>query len=292
MLVHVETNEIRPDVNGVFSQVLGTQPDRPIDLADVADGTEPRWMSVVVDGVEFLPRQRLVSVPYAIHAFAGVPPGTILAYGGTRPPPGFLMCDGQDYRRTSHPGLFAAIGTAFGAPDGDRFNVPDLRGQFLRGSDDMGTPRGDANRDPDQASRVAMAAGGYSGTANGGLGSVQRQATHRNGLSSGRSTRFSFAAADHTHEAGSLRALVFRGGADAIISYGDHTGSYPAGKNQRNQGGWIDDSGNYQGSKTTRVEGDTAKPNRTITLELGVSLDEGDRETRPDNAGVNYIIKE
>lgn len=68
-------------------------------------------------------------------AEALVPAGTILPFGGSVAPPGYLLCNGGAYDRVGpHAGLFAAIGTSFGAPDGTRFNVPDLRGQFLRGA--------------------------------------------------------------------------------------------------------------------------------------------------------------
>jgi len=62
-----------------------------------------------------------------------VPAGTIHAYGGSTPPTGYLLCDGAVLEISEYPALFAAIGTNFGAPNGTSFNLPDLRGQFLRG---------------------------------------------------------------------------------------------------------------------------------------------------------------
>lgn len=101
-------------------------------------------------------------MPYIVDS--SKPSGTIEAYGGAAAPDGFLLCDGTSLLRASYPALFAAIGTAFGAADGTHFNVPDLRGRFLRGVD------GGAARDPDAAGRVVMATGGN--TANN-VGSVQ-----------------------------------------------------------------------------------------------------------------------
>lgn len=50
---------------------------------------------------------------------------------------GWLKCDGAAYSRSTFSFLFAVIGTVFGAGDGSTtFNVPDLRGEFLRGVDD------------------------------------------------------------------------------------------------------------------------------------------------------------
>jgi len=52
-------------------------------------------------------------------------------------PTGFLKCNGAAVSRTVYANLFAAIGTTFGVGDGSTtFNLPDLRGEFIRGWDD------------------------------------------------------------------------------------------------------------------------------------------------------------
>lgn len=65
----------------------------------------------------------------------GVPPGIILAFGGSTAPDGWLLCDGSSVLRLTWPNLFGAIGTAFGSADGTHFNVPDLRGRHVLGVD-------------------------------------------------------------------------------------------------------------------------------------------------------------
>ncbi len=46
----------------------------------------------------------------------------------------WLLCNGQEVKRTEYSALFELIGTRFGAGDGiNTFNVPDYRGKFLRG---------------------------------------------------------------------------------------------------------------------------------------------------------------
>jgi hypothetical protein len=94
-----------------------------------------------------------------------MPVGTILPYAGATPPEGWLLCDGSALNRNDpqYAELFAAIGTAWGAPDVNTFNVPDLRGMFLRGV------AGDATTDPDKATRVASKAGGNIGNAVGSM---------------------------------------------------------------------------------------------------------------------------
>jgi len=61
-----------------------------------------------------------------------VPPGLgPLPYMGATAPPGWLLCDGTAYSRTTYAALFAVIGTAGGAGDGSTtFNVPDMRGRI------------------------------------------------------------------------------------------------------------------------------------------------------------------
>lgn len=77
------------------------------------------------------------------------PIGTIVMYASAAPPAGWFPCDGRALLRSAYPDLFAAIGTAFTTSTDIRyFNIPDLRGQFVRGWDRMGgTARGvDLNR--------------------------------------------------------------------------------------------------------------------------------------------------
>jgi microcystin-dependent protein len=62
------------------------------------------------------------------------PAGMIVAFGGANPPDGWLPCDGAAVSRTTYSNLLAAISETWGAGNGSStFNVPDLRGVFLRG---------------------------------------------------------------------------------------------------------------------------------------------------------------
>lgn len=66
----------------------------------------------------------------------GVPAGAMMFFGMGTPPAGWLKCNGASLLRASYPALFAAIGTQYGAADGNSFNVPDVRGLFPRVLDD------------------------------------------------------------------------------------------------------------------------------------------------------------
>ena len=64
------------------------------------------------------------------------PSGVIQSWGGVNAPDGWLICDGSEVNRETYATLFETIGTAFGEGDGiDTFNLPDLRGRFVRGLD-------------------------------------------------------------------------------------------------------------------------------------------------------------
>ncbi len=65
-----------------------------------------------------------------------VPPGGVFYLATSTVPTGYLECNGAAVSRTTFAALFAAIGTTYGAGDGSTtFNVPDLRGEFVRGWD-------------------------------------------------------------------------------------------------------------------------------------------------------------
>ena len=65
--------------------------------------------------------------------------GMIASFGMSTPPTGWLACDGSAVSRSTYANLFTAIGTTWGAGDGSStFNVPDLRGAFLRGTGTAG----------------------------------------------------------------------------------------------------------------------------------------------------------
>lgn len=73
----------------------------------------------------------------AIPPVESVPAGAVQAFAMATPPSGWLKCNGAALSRTTYSTLFAAIGVVFGAGDGSTtFNIPDLRGEFVRGLDD------------------------------------------------------------------------------------------------------------------------------------------------------------
>ena len=64
------------------------------------------------------------------------PVGTVITFAGATPPPYYLECDGSEISRTEYSNLFSVLGELYGAGDGvNTFNLPDLRGEFVRGWD-------------------------------------------------------------------------------------------------------------------------------------------------------------
>lgn len=68
---------------------------------------------------------------------ARLPAGSVVYFPRTTAPTGWLKANGAAVSRTAYAELFAVIGTTFGSGDGvNTFNIPDLRGEFVRGFDD------------------------------------------------------------------------------------------------------------------------------------------------------------
>ena len=66
----------------------------------------------------------------------GVPSGSVFCMAVATVPSGYLECNGAAVSRSTYAVLFAVIGTAYGTGNGSStFNLPDLRGEFVRGFD-------------------------------------------------------------------------------------------------------------------------------------------------------------
>ena len=214
------------------------------------------------------------------------PSGSIVAFGGTVAPDGWLICDGSALSRTQYASLFGAIGVAHGAGDGvTTFNLPDYRGRFLRGVDHG------AGHDPDAATRTAAQPGGNAGDQ---VGSLERDA---------------YATHDHTvvdpgHDHTVMDPGHGHGVNDPGHQHGVAAGNYYAYYNGATCSGALFDFGtgtaacidispgtgaagtniSIQGA-TTGISLATAKTGVTVAPSGTAS------ETRPANADVVWIIK-
>ena len=78
--------------------------------------------------------------PEVMPAASVVVPGTIVPYAGsTEPADNWLLCDGRAVLQSEYPTLYAVISDDYSpVASNTNFNLPDLRGRFALGKDDMG----------------------------------------------------------------------------------------------------------------------------------------------------------
>jgi len=98
-----------------------------VTLADItATAAEINYLSGVTSAIQD-----------QIDNIVTVPSGSVFHFAMIAAPAGYLKADGTAVSRATYAALFAAIGTTFGVGDGaTTFNLPDLRGEFVRGWDD------------------------------------------------------------------------------------------------------------------------------------------------------------
>ena len=107
------------------------------------------------------------------------PTGSVHMMATTTVPSGYLKCDGAAVSRTTYADLFTTIGTTWGAGDGSStFNLPDLRGEFVRGWDngkgtDPGRSFASFQADDNKSHNHSLSPGGASGTFVTGVTLVQ-----------------------------------------------------------------------------------------------------------------------
>lgn len=170
----------------VQNEPAGSAPaplERGKNLADVLDKAEARANLDIFSKAET--RQM-------------APAGLIAHFARSTAPAGWLKANGAAVSRSAYADLFAALGTTYGAGDGfTTFNLPDLRGEFVRGWDDG---RGvDGGRTLGSGQSGALQSHSHTGSsADAGShshsGSAQSGGSHSHAASSG-------SAGSHVHSA-------------------------------------------------------------------------------------------
>lgn len=213
---------------------------------------------------------------FAAAGLAGVaaPVGQIGMFWRATAPTGWLVCDGSAVDRDDYADLFAVIGTSAGPGDGSTtFNLPDLRGEFLRGLDggrgvDTGRALGSA-----QTSQFAAHTHG-SGTL-----VTSQSGDHQHGAG----TLTTGAAGSHAHgRSAAARVLTVGGGDRGTDNSGDSQSNIALGAaitdtapdHTHTIAGATADGGNHQHS----LSGDTGSAGSGT-------------ETRPRNVALLFCIK-
>jgi len=172
----IETQNVTTDAYGTIGVTVGKGTKAggvAATFADVNFAAVHYWLRVEINengNYRELSYTALASVPYAEAATNAVemPAGMIVPYGGENIPEGWLLCDGREVSRSDYGNLYKAIGTVWGAGNNTTtFNLPDMRGVFLRGVS------GDSGKDEDVDTRTPLKEGGNSGNS---VGSYQGDA--------------------------------------------------------------------------------------------------------------------
>ena len=186
-IAYRETQTVATNNQGLFMINIGQGSVGKGIFANINWSVNSKYVQVEIDTTNtgsvyrVICTQQLMSVPYALNAaksdfatsaFNGVPPGTIVAFGGdtAHVPDGWLLCDGQPLSITDarYKSLYAAIGTNWGSSGTGFFYLPYTWGLFLRGC-----TNGHPSSDPDAQYRTQVQTNGNTGDK---VGSYQNDA--------------------------------------------------------------------------------------------------------------------
>lgn len=175
----IETHKVRTDYTGSFGVTVGkgtrNSNSTAANYKDINFAAVYYWMKIEIqEGSSYrevsftqLPSSPYSEVAHNATSFAGM----IAPFAGPaeKIPAGWLLCDGHAISRSEYINLYNAIGTAWGEGNGSTtFNLPDLRGMFLRGVS------GESGNDSDADSRVMLVNNG--GNTGNNVGSYQGDA--------------------------------------------------------------------------------------------------------------------
>ncbi|WP_299253699.1 tail fiber protein [uncultured Cytophaga sp.] len=154
-ITYTEEQVLTSDIYGVFTATVGTGTNKTGGPFEVLNFTSVYYKLKVevkkTTGGSYttISDQALNAVPYARAAENGVPVGSIMPFAGpvSAIPAGWIQCNGQTLDGTSamYLQLYNVISTTWGGTGQNSFQVPDLRGVFLRGINDG---RSDTYADP------------------------------------------------------------------------------------------------------------------------------------------------
>jgi microcystin-dependent protein len=205
-----------------------------------------------------------------------VPTGTIVPYGSTTLPDGYLWCDGALTSKSFYANLYSVLGpNRFGADTASEFPLPDLKDKFVRGSSNVNAAVVTTNVNTHAHNMNAFS---FTGSAsNTGDTSV----THTHGVN-GSSTS---STGDHNQAIGTggpndnfNRAAGNAGCAGTTHTHGGNTNTV-GGHNHNNHGA-------NTGNPSATNHSHSFTPSGSITVGSAIA-----QAHIPAYVGVNYIIK-
>jgi len=234
----VETHKAHTDVSGCFGITVGKGTRELSSVAskysDVNFAAVYYWMKIeIAEGGNYreVSYAALPSSPYSEVANNSVVfAGMIAPFAGPtdKIPTGWLLCDGSEVSRSDYQNLYNAIGIAWGKGDGSStFNLPDLRGMFLRGVS------GESGNDEDAENRGMLAENG--GNIGNNVGSYQGDAIRNitGGISIGNVHLWNAAANSAIYSSGTIGKRYHKPGDNGVRYdynfYFDASRSVPTG---------------------------------------------------------------
>ena len=120
-----------------IQQIIDLAKSQIVDSAPEALNTLDELSSALNDDANFATNVLASIAANQTSISENAPAGKISFFARSTAPAGWLKCNGAAISRTSYSELFSALSTFWGSGDGSTtFNVPDLRGWFLRVWDD------------------------------------------------------------------------------------------------------------------------------------------------------------
>ena len=186
----------------------------------------------------------------------GVPSGCVFCMAVATVPAGYLECNGAEISRTTFAALFAVIGTAYGTGNTTTtFNIPDLRGEFVRGFDN--------GRGIDSGRNIANV-------------QLSQNLVHNHSAST------SISDSGHFHHS-------FRSGnaSERRDNSNLNSNNFPSSGTGR---GDLNESYNIVAQTGSANVGQTSTKNSSISASTSIT-NHGGSEARPRNVAMMYIIK-
>ncbi len=122
---------------------MTAQDTEPTTLANTISGTVALTFDLPADDT-YLPADTPIPDDLLQESVHIVKTGSVIAYAGNSAPAGWLLCAGQELDQATYDALFQVIGITYSpATVTTTFHLPDLRGRFALGLDNMGSTSAD-----------------------------------------------------------------------------------------------------------------------------------------------------
>jgi microcystin-dependent protein len=223
----------------------------------------------------------------------GSPTGSIVMFGGTSAPSGWLFCSGQDVSRSTFSALFSVIGTSYGAGDGSTtFGLPDLVSRFPLGSS-VPNSVGSSGGSNTHGHALTISSGDHShthGFSGSGSSSTSSEPSHNHVMSVGSNNSSDVGAATNANTTPPNANVtvasgnnVSVGGSNHFHNMGhNHAGSHSHGVSTVAAGG-------HAHNFSVTVSGNTGAASASTHGHVGSNADSATHT--PPFLTVNYIIK-